>query len=110
MFDEGHNQVTMHLPESTDRLNQQLYQQRNTHEETGEVPSPPTSLDVEYDDDYKQVEAVRDDPKHLSATITSDNSTKGETKGEVRRYSLDMWNGSPVLPNLENLKSNGPDA
>jgi hypothetical protein len=75
MFDDGINEVTMHLPKSVDEL-------RRTNQSLSEADTP-WSAALQATDDYDEK--------------SSEVETPDEALPFIRDYSIDMWNGSPGL-------------
>jgi hypothetical protein len=116
MFDEGHNLVTVHLPESIDILKQQ--KKHDTHGQSDKrrdrvsahMSTTPSVLDVEYEEDFaEEIEKKEETDMRKPAQEFVDVAIEEREKfneNETRRYSIETWNGSPLLPNFENFKNN----
>ncbi|CAG9807146.1 unnamed protein product [Chironomus riparius] len=116
LFDEGHNVVSMILPEGIELLNRKkLQEEKEKHEirmkekrtiETEEHVEPlENSLasamvsesvsDVEYDEDYDRFNEIPAmDLKVEEPEVIEDEKP---VKDDIREYAIDMWNGSPGL-------------
>jgi len=116
LFDEGHNVVSMILPEGIELLNRKkLLEEKEKHEErmkakqTMETEEHGESLensrgsamlseavsDVEYDEDYDRYSEIPAlDLKVEAPEVIEDEKPM---EADIREYSIDMWNGSPGL-------------
>lgn len=109
MFDEGQNTVTMHLPESIERLKTlKKADELATSKVSVETEAPFSLSDVEYEEGYDENTA------HENSAGTP-KYTESDAKGKLdevlpRHYSVDLWNGSPILPNFENIKVDESDS
>lgn len=57
-------------------------------------------LDVEYDEDY----VVGNDVIEETTEAVVKAATTVNQGNEARRFSVDLWNGLPLLPGFENYK------
>lgn len=112
MLDEGHNVITMHLPASIDLRERQKRDadKQNKNYEVNETVSTTSAslLDVEYEveeEDYSNEKEATEEPTSITNAPLKEVKEEKET-GE-RLFSVNLWNGSPLLPNFENVKSTG---
>jgi hypothetical protein len=87
MADEGRNVVTMMLPEGIEILRQRQEQESAT----------PSQLDdVEYYEEYEE---------ELKKVTQQTKPTAGKSDRKLPHpYSIDLWNGSPILPSFEDYE------
>lgn len=107
LFDEGHNVVTLNLPESVANLKRQKEKQLKEQENINKHINEPieelpislalTNIDVEYEDDY-----VQEDENMFNGIASMSHQTaliKPTDAEPIRDFSIDNWNGSPGLKN-----------
>lgn len=73
MFDDGNNEVTMHLPKIVQELRQA--------NQSLSITDKPVSEALTANEDYKD----------------NENDTGNDEVPYIRDYSIDTWNGSPGL-------------
>ncbi|CRK92365.1 CLUMA_CG005909, isoform A [Clunio marinus] len=105
MFDEGHNVVSMNLPEAVKNVNEIMEE---------EIEDTPVSLaqvstnthDVEYED-YDETDMFNG---IQSLSQIDQNKIVENGTPKLRDYSIDLWNGSPGMKHWgydeKNLESN----
>jgi hypothetical protein len=103
LFDEGHNVVSMILPEGVKRLTreQMLRMTDEPEERTTEGVRRAASLtkvkDVEYEEEYDS-DKFNEIPL-MAQTVESTTAAAANKSNftKIREFSIDMWNGSPGL-------------
>lgn len=109
MFDEGNNTITMHLPESIERLKSlKEVDELATSKILVETEAPYSLSDVEYEEGYEE-NSEHESSSETPIDIESDVRAKFDDIFP-RHYSIDLWNGSPILPNFENIKVDESDS
>jgi hypothetical protein len=90
----------MHLPGSIELLKKRFERERIQEivRQVSTTTTQPSKLnDVEYYEDYEE-----------TSQATSEKPEPQVVKAEPklpRQYSIDLWNGSPILPHFENFKN-----
>jgi hypothetical protein len=91
MTDEGHNVVTMMLPEGIEILRKRQEQESTT---------PSQVNDVEYYDGYEEDIESTSEESYLEA---------GKNDRKLPEpFTVDLWNGLPVLPSFEDFEVEDP--
>jgi hypothetical protein len=90
----------MMLPEGIELLKQR--QKKNHESETVQTSTlhPAKLDDVEYYEDYE--ETVEKSTENTRKSF--EQSNRKTEPLPLRPYSIDLWNGSPILPNFEDFK------
>lgn len=113
LFDEGHNVVTMMLPEGIELINQKKQQEKEHNEKIEKAQKLTSSTektvvediqtaplisenvpDVEYEEDYDRYNEI------TALDFKTEKPVEVEKKPfpkEIREYAIDMWNGTPGL-------------
>jgi len=87
---ESGNNVTVYLPEALEKLRKEANNRVMQHVVMQEPTTSTTVLDVEYEDDEEEEEVTQ-----------AVKREEEEVKIPFMEHSIDLWNGSPYLPDWE---------
>jgi hypothetical protein len=87
LFDEGVNEVSLHLPKAVETINQREKDDLN-FDDSPEDATIENLSDVQYEDGFDL---------NLSHEINLTSSKQPKEAIKIRDFSIDLWNGSPGL-------------